>query len=64
MTFTSAQAHRLQLAKMVSLSSSSVTEGFSPDSDLDENELDHLVTAQVPQSTHNSTHWALKAFYG
>ena len=49
---------------MAALSSSSFTEDFSSDSDLDENELDHLVTAQVPQNTQNSTRWAVKAFEG
>ena len=46
------------------MASFSVTEDFSSDSNLDENELDHLVTAQVPQSTQNSTRWAIKAFEG
>ena len=49
---------------MTAHSACSVTEDFTSDSDLDENELDHLVTAQVPQSTQNSTRWAVKAFEG
>ena len=41
-----------------------ITEDFTSDSGLDENELDHLVTAQVLQSTQNSTRWAVKALEG
>ena len=63
-----AQAHRLHLAKMAALSSSSFIEEFieefSSDSDLDENELDRLVSDQVPQNTQNSTRWAVNAFEG
>ena len=59
-----AQAHPLHLAKMAALSSSSFTEDFSSDSDLDKNELDRSVSAQVPQNTQNSTRWAVKAFEG
>ena len=49
---------------MAALSACSVTEYFTSDSYLDENQLDHLVTAQVPQSTQNATPRAVKAFAG
>ena len=46
------------------MASVSVTEDFSSDSDLNENDLDQLVTAQIPTNTQNSTRWAIKTFEG
>lgn len=37
-------------------------ENYSSDSNLDEDELDQLVTLEIPQRTKNSTQWAMKLF--